>query len=249
MENQNLNFRLSKTGVRVYLRPEFHPFLKQTNILHPDFTRKAKELFGNNSGDSIRGLPKICSENSEDAQTWHYFSSLLSMSRLEKAEWLENFLSKSLKHNLDQTTIENLPAAEILFWRGKKMKPFYYPPPSLGCPEGKTEVDLTISLAQAVVFVEAKLGSEISERTTHCEGRNQIIRNIDVGTYYAWERQLDFYFVLVSSSSCNRSIDLLKKYINNPKNIAEKLPHRSDLSSRLERFGYNLGLASWDMLQ
>jgi len=38
-------FLISKTGVKVYLKPEYHPILKETNLSNPDFLRKASELF------------------------------------------------------------------------------------------------------------------------------------------------------------------------------------------------------------
>jgi hypothetical protein len=149
-------FKVSKTGVRVYVKPEFHPALKGTDLSHPDFLRKAKELFGETSGSEVVGLPRICSENSEDAQTWHYFSSLLLMASSKKIARLKLFLEKSLGNEVKDELVSMLPEAELMFWRGKRERPFYPPPPNLGYPEGNTEVDLTISMAKAVVFVEAK---------------------------------------------------------------------------------------------
>lgn len=39
-------FLYSKIGVKVYLKPEYHPALKGANLSHPDFVRKAKEITG-----------------------------------------------------------------------------------------------------------------------------------------------------------------------------------------------------------
>lgn len=242
-------FRLSKTGVKVYIRPEYHPALKRTNLLHPDFRRKAGELFGGTSRSEVIGLPRICSENSEDAQTWHYFSPLLSMTSSRKAAWLKSFFKESLGNDLSNKLENTLPTAELMFWRGKKERPFYLPPPSLGCPEGKTEVDLTISMAKKVVFVEAKCGSEIAGRTTYCKGRDQIVRNIDVGTFFAWNNRLDFCFILLTSRSCKKSISLLNHYKHDPLDIAAKLRHRADIPSRLHEISKNLGFISWEKLQ
>jgi hypothetical protein len=241
-------FRLSKTGVKVYVRPEYHPALKGTDLLHPDFRRKAGELFGGTQGEVI-GLSRICSENSEDAQTWHYFSPLLLMTTSRKAAWLKSFFKESLGDDVNDKLENMLPAAELGFWRGKKERPFYPPPPDLGCPEGNTEVDLTISTVKAIVFVEAKYGSEISERTSYCPGRDQIARNIDVGTFYAWKNRLDFYFILLTSRSCKKSISILKGYKNNPQTIAAKLRHRADIPSKLDEISKNLGFVTWDRLQ
>jgi hypothetical protein len=248
MQDSN-RFRLSKTGVRVYVRSEYHPALKGTNLLYPDFRRKAEELFGGTPRGEVIGLPRICSENSEDAQTWHYFSPLLSMTSSRKAGWLKFFFRESLGDDVSDKLENMLPTAELMFWRGRKERPFYLPPPSLGCPEGNTEVDLTISMAKAVVFVEAKYRSEIAARTTYCRGRDQIVRNIDVGTFFAWNNRLDFYFILLTSRNCKKSISLLKHYKNDPWDIAAKLRHRADISSRLHEISKNLGLISWEKLQ
>jgi len=45
--------------------------------------------------------------------------------------------------------------------------------------EGLSEIDTVISGPGYTVYVEAKLGSDISPGTTHDPERNQIVRNID----------------------------------------------------------------------
>ena len=105
-------FLYSKTGVKVYLKPEYHPALKGTNLSHPDFVRKAKELFGDKH-EKASGLPKICSENSEDAQTWMHLSPLLSISPQKRGNWLEAFLEKSLKRKAKHDLINMLPKAKL----------------------------------------------------------------------------------------------------------------------------------------
>ena len=180
-------FLYSKTGVKVYLKPEYHPALKGTNLSHPDLVRKAKELFGDKH-EKVKGLPKICS------------------------------------------------------------KPMYKPPPNLGYLEGNTEVDVTILAEKAIIFVEAKYHSEIDTRTTHCPNRDQIIRNIDIGTYYAWNKSLNFYFVLLTSSNCNKSRKLLKHYLENPQEIVHCLPHRTDIPKKIEQITDNMNLITWNQL-
>jgi len=241
-------FVYSKTDVKVYLKSEYHPALKRTNLSHPDFVRKAKELFGDKY-EKVAGLPKIFSENSEDAQTWIHFSPLLSMFPSKRGEWLKAFLEKSLKRKPKHDLIKTLSTAKLMFWRGKRAKPLYKPPPHLGYPEGNTEVDLTILAEKAIIFVEAKYHSEIEVRTTHFSNRDQIIRNIDVGTYYAWNKGLDFYFILVISSNCSKSRNLLKHYLDNPQEIIDYLPHRTDMPKRIEQVTDSLGLITWDQLK
>lgn len=238
----------SKTGVKVYLKTEYHPILKETDLLHPDIARKTRELFDRRY-EIVKGFPKMCSENSEDAQTGGRFSPLLSMSPKKRGDWLRIFLEESLKRNLTQNLVRMLPKAELTFWRGRKEDPMYSPPPNLGCAEGNTEVDLTILAEKAIIFIEAKYRSEIAPRTTHCPYRDQIIRNIDVGTYYAWNRKLDFYFILLISSNCAKSRERLEYYLDTPQNIADRLPHRMDIPNQLEQIKDNLGLITWDQLE
>jgi len=240
-------FRFSKTGVKVYVRPEYHPALKGIDLSHEDFERKSKEVFGKRH-PNVSGLPKICSANSEDALTWAYFSPIISMPMKEKQRVLRRFLETALNRQLEAHFIETLGHAELLFWRGKKKAPFYIPPLTLKYPEANTEVDLTIRLEKATIFVEAKHHSEISMNTTYCKGRDQIIRNVDVGTYYAWTRSLDFYFVLLTTSETGRSIDTLNYYKMNPGIIAEKLSHRTDVSANPNRIAEGLGWTTWDKI-
>lgn len=238
----------SKTGVKVYRKPDYHPSLKDTNLSHPDIVRKARELFGKRHG-RVAWLPKICSENSEDAQTWSHFSHLLSVSPKTKRDWLKTFLEEALERSPKEDLARMLLNPELLFWRGKKEDPLYIPPPNLGFEEGNTEVDLTILGKKAIVFVEAKYRSEIGMRTTHHPNRDQIIRNIDVGTYYAWDKGLNFYFILLTSSDCEKSIRQLRYYRNNPQKIVERLLHRPDIPRKLEQIVENLGLITWDQLK
>jgi len=169
----------------VYTRLEYHPLLQETNTTHPDIRRKAREVFDRGRE---KGLPKICSENSEDAMTWHYFSHLLKTPIEVKRRWLERFLKMALEWSPRsiQDFLNHSNSVRFLFWHGKEVPPYFDPPPSLQNREGRTEVDLAI-LAHpiGVVFVEAKYKSEISFHTTYDRYRDQIIRNIDVGTYYA----------------------------------------------------------------
>jgi hypothetical protein len=178
-----------------------------------------------------------------------HLSPLLSISPQKRGNWLEAFLEKSLKRKAKHDLINMLPKAKLKFWRGKRAKPMYRPPLNLGYPEGNTEVDLTILAEKTIIFVEAKYHSEIEVRTTHFPNRDQIIRNIDIGTYYAWNKGLDFYFILLISSNCNKSRNLLKHYLDNPEEIIDHLPHRIDIPRRIEQVTDNLGLITWNQLK
>ncbi|UCD32454.1 MAG: hypothetical protein JSV38_00685 [Desulfobacterales bacterium] len=46
-------------------------------------------------------------------------------------------------------------------------------------------MDLTIETSTKLIFIEAKYKADISKNTAHDPNRDQIIRNIDVGTWAA----------------------------------------------------------------
>jgi len=170
------------------------------------------------------------------------------MSPKKRCNWLETFLEESLKRRPKQDLVRMLSEAKLMFWRGKRAKPTYKPPPNLGYREGNTEVDLTILAEKLIIFVEAKYYSKIGTHTAHGPNRDQIIRNIDVGTYYAWNKGLDFYFVFITSSNCNKSRKLLRHYLGNPQEIVDRLPHRTDIPKRIEQITENMGLTTWNQL-
>ena len=247
MSVTNEEYIISKSGVKVYRKPEYHPLLKGTNLSHCDFLRKMSETFPKHIAE---GLPKICSENSEDALTWHYFSPLLSATGNYKRKWLKAFLTKALWHIPDNRPTENLENAQISFWRGKEKSPIFSPPPGLNQKEGNTEVDVLIRIPdQAIIFVESKYKSPISSGTIYDSSRDQIIRNLDVGSYYAWKNEYDFFFILLTEKEDEKSKQLLDFYHGNPKNVVEILSHRDDIPEKLHLLMKNLGYITWDRLQ
>jgi hypothetical protein len=124
------------------------------------------------------------SENSEDVVTWNVFRSLR---HVDPVCWLP-LLAKIAGFILDARN------ANLYVWKSVK------PPPSLivELDEGSSEIDVVIEGPCWVWFIEAKFQSDISSKTTNRPERNQVLRNIDVGSYYAGVR--DFYFSLLVAS-------------------------------------------------
>ena len=72
------DYIISNSGVKVWKTPESHPLLQHTDTTHKALLDKLKETYPRGK---VKGLSKICSINSEDAQTWYHFSPLLSDSQ------------------------------------------------------------------------------------------------------------------------------------------------------------------------
>jgi hypothetical protein len=134
-------------------------------------------------------LKHLRSANSEDAVTWNVFRSLR---QIAPQAWLPV---------LWQSAFPSLPCPDDL---NVVVKLWESIPPPLGLlaggDEGASEIDVTIEAPSWVWFIEAKYRSDISTGITTRPERDQILRNIDVGSYYAGVRQF-FFSLLISSAA------------------------------------------------
>jgi len=239
------DFVASTGGVAVWRVPEAHPLLSRTDTSHPDLVRKAAEVFG--SGP-VKGLPRICSENSEDAATWFYFSPLLDDPR-RKAWVLSRLLREACPREVDREVLNNLTQSQLHFWQGRDRGDYVLEvPPGLGAREGRTEVDVIVTIGDhALVFIEAKYRSGLSESTTYSPDRDQVIRNLDIGSWYARGRFKHFYLVLLQYGDHPTNIEtVVERYLRQPESIRRQLAHRDDLADDdLQRLSCSLGFVRW----
>ena len=157
------------------------------------------------------------SENSEDAVTWNVFRSLR---QLEPRAWLEELcrlgLPRAKAALIDPITVD--------LWRTVS------PPPSLVAlgDEGDSEIDVVIETPAWVWFIEAKYQSDISTKTTMRSERDQVLRNIDVGSYCAGVR--DFFFTLLIRSRARSplGVDAINRYADLTVPRALLADHRPD---------------------
>ena len=161
----------SKSGVKIY-----------DNFRNNLIISRYDNQFVNMRSDKI---DKIKSVNSEDAVTWNFFKSLRA---IEPELWFPKLFycsfGNACKYLSDKIIID--------LWKEVS------PPQSIKDTqkeEGNSEIDVIIESKDFVWFLEAKYRSDISIKTTNNENRDQIIRNIDVGSNYAGSK--DFYFSLI----------------------------------------------------
>lgn len=129
---------------------------------------------------------KLRSENSEDALTWNVFRSL---AQVDPSFWLPLLRAKAFP---EAEPVSTPQIVTTHLWKE------VHPPPSLRLhqkDEDPSEIDIIIETEVSVWFIEAKLKSEISTKTTNDRTRDQVVRNLDVGSWYAGVR--DFYFALL----------------------------------------------------
>jgi len=88
-------------------------------------------------------------------------------------------------------TFENL---SFEFWKR------YRPPANRKYREEISEVDVTISYKNGIIFIEAKYLAPVNLRTTSDPRRDQIIRYLDLAAYHYLNHPdsvKEFYFVLI----------------------------------------------------
>jgi hypothetical protein len=233
----------SDTGVVVYRRLEYHPLLRDTDLTHPDLRRKLEEVYPQGR---VRGLPRICSENSEDARTWHVFSPLLSQPD-RRAPFLGRMLATGLGRPLTWLDADALEGVELGFWWGRDAGVQQYAPPdSLPLREGNTEVDLTIRLPGVVlVFLEAKWRSGLSVTTR--SGRDQACRNVDVGSWHAARGGFPHFIFLLLTAESGPPPELTRLW--DLGTLRRSLSHRSDLTpQQIAELSQHVGWLNWEQL-
>ena len=172
-------------------------------------------------------LDKMRSSNSEDVLTWNVFKSL---AQIDPKYWLPKLFEKAFEAKFSYDTL-----SKIDLWKSID------PPPSITDfqdDEGNSEIDIIIESKKFVWFIEAKYKSDISLRTTNNENRDQLLRNIDAGSYYSGVR--DFYFSLLyfDEEKTKVGIERIELYYNlSIDNLKTMLPHRTDKMDNVKGIG------------
>jgi|WetSurMetagenome_2_1015567.scaffolds.fasta_scaffold46647_2 hypothetical protein len=166
--------------------------------------------------DKIGGkkLRDLHSENSEDVVTWNVFRTL---KQLDHSAWWPKLFQAAF-HVRPPVPVER---PEIKLW------PLVSPPPRLPHKEGQTQVDIMLGTSTLVWTLEAKYKSDIDMNVKYDSTRDQVLRNIDVGSHCAADK--DYYFSLLYFSAENspEGVKAVARYSATTV-AAERLAYRSD---------------------
>jgi hypothetical protein len=134
-------------------------------------------------------IKHLRSANSEDAVTWNVFRSLR---QIAPPHWLPQLRALAFA---EAGYTDDLNAT-VSLW------PSIRPPLGLLMygDEGASEIDVLIEAPTWVWLIEAKYRSDISTGTTTRPDRDQVLRNIDVGSHYAGVRKF-FFSLLIESEA------------------------------------------------
>ena len=109
--------------------------------------------------------------------------------------------------------------------------------------EGPTEVDAVFEGAEFLVFVEAKLGSDVSEQTTYDPLRNQIERNIDCVVEEAGDRDPLFWMFVRDRKPQFAYTQIIESYRSDVEVLQARLPHQD--AGVLARTAKRMAVVEW----
>lgn len=178
-------------------------------------------------------IKHLHSANSEDAVTWNVFRSLR---QIKPEVWLPRLWQEAFPSVPCPSDLQ----AVVRLWES-------VPPPLgllAGGDEGDSEIDVVIEAPTWVWFIEAKYGSDISTGTTTRPERDQLLRNIDVGSYHAGVCEFFFSLLIWSDGRSPEGVKRLREY-RDIGILREKLrEHRPDGLQNVKA----VSLLAWEQL-
>jgi hypothetical protein len=112
--------------------------------------------------------------------------------------------------------------------------------------EGESEIDLAFVSPAFLVYVEAKLGSDISLSTKYDPTRNQIARTIDCALEQASGVPVAVWMFVRDAAQSRLYMTLIDDYRRDPAQLHALLPHRS--LADVEAVCSRLAVITWDAL-
>lgn len=227
------------------------PVLNLPQLMNLPKGRKPKDM------DRILHSP-----NSEDWVSWNFFQVL---SGQYPKDWWAHILRVARCRNSNLNLASDSGSSPMVrFWSSVR-SPLEYESQSRsrmlasGNPdwvararvpepvEGPSEIDVVFDHERFLVYVEAKLGSDVSMSTSYDPQRNQIIRNIDCLIGNAGNRMPVFWMLVRDQSPQRAYVQLMNSYRLDPELLIRDLPHRSpDL---LRGIAQNLTTLQWSDFQ
>lgn len=200
----------------------------------------------------------LSSPNSEDWVTWNFFQILCGQYR---SGWFGHIVAAARRRNpglvfpFDDRSLPDLK----LWW--PVCAPQAYEKQSRarmlasGNPgwtvraqnpdpvEGASEIDIVLDHGEYLIYIEAKLGSDISFSTSYDPQRNQIARNIDCVIEQAGSRMPLFWMLVRDEDPSRAYVQLMNSYRHDPDLLAAVLPHQD--SETVHAIARNLTILPW----
>jgi len=219
--------------------PVFKDWRQRMVLLSADRSARSlvRKASGDRFGEAHQNLPRIGSVNSEDALSW---SIMRSLEKRGSPGWFQRAIQKGLERAGNPTRTGALKKGPALrFWHRAG------PPQGYPYREGATELDVVADCGpQALVAIEAKVGSEFSAGTTHNPERHQFLRVLDVLLGIA-EGDRGWGAVLVPRAN-EALIGEVRQIVQDPATAVARLGHRDP--ARVRRALARVAILTWEDL-
>ncbi|WP_251550840.1 hypothetical protein [Neobacillus muris] len=173
---------------------------------------KYNRVFGKMRGAKLEALR---SENSEDAMTWNTFRTF---QKIDPDLWLPKLFHLSF----GEWRLDIVKDMKISLWKR------FSSPVSLWVPERESEIDVMLENEKFVWIIEVKYKSDIKMSTARDEARNQVLRNIDIGSDYAKDKEFYFTLLILDEKHSPKGAKVVKEYQSNAAALKQALPHRQN---------------------
>jgi hypothetical protein len=199
------------------------------------------------------------SRNSEDWVTWNFFQVLF---KKYPTDWWRHIISVARRRNPHLVfSIDERALPTPQFWSSVPSPPEYEAQSRArmlasgneesilrakvaGPVEGPSEIDIAFDHDQFLVYIEAKLLSDVSMNTKYDLQRNQIIRNIDCLIANAGNRKSIFWLLVKDEAPTREYVRLINNYTADPSLLVHDLPHRD--TDTLGGIAQNLTILLWN---
>lgn len=183
---------------------------------------------------SFNGLKKehMRSDNSEDICTWNCFRTL---NQLSPNIWINSLFERSFGQSI---SIVDGMDVQVSLWTSVS------PPKGIPWKEGDSEIDVVIEWEGNVWFIEAKYKSDVSLEVVDNEDRDQVWRNIDVGSCANKGKKFHFSLLYWTREKTPVGIDLVTRYSDKTALISKCSSYRDDGLTNWT----SIGLLTWQDL-
>lgn len=160
--------------------------------------------------------------NGDDAVTWNVFRSLR---QIKPTVWLPDLFATTF----DRHALSHTEHATVELWKAVD------PPLALlpDADEGEWEVDVVIQTPSVVWFIEGKPGSDAGARAATRPARDQVLRGIDVGSYWAGTRRFYFSLLVADTRRSKDAVAAIEAYADLARPRELLAPHRPDRLANL----------------
>jgi hypothetical protein len=178
-------------------------------------------------------LKRLRSAGSEDAVTWNVFRSLR---QVDPTVWLPELFRFAFPEHESPAASH----AAVSLWHSIAAPPAL----ALGGDDATAEIDVVLESPEWVWFIDARFHGDAGKSATSRPDRDQVLRHLDVGSYYAGARRFYFSVLVLEAGRESRGAQIVAEYASLEKPRQLLRAHRPDKLQNLA----GISLLAWSQV-